>query len=343
MPNYIKSPIKLTIGILISNRIVHIRNVMEALRPLLSAVPSELIAVDTKGPDTDGSIDIVREYTDKIYSFTWCDDFAAARNVCLEHAKGEWFMFLDDDEVFDDVQELINFFQSGECLHYGSGYYYVRNYASDGTYNMGIVGRMVRRTATTRFIGRVHEHFNEVYEPHKEFSCFVHHYGYAFANEDEKKQHQIRNMRLLQKELEMEGMTPRNCAQLVQELYSCEDTREAGFEFCQRSIKELVAKGMMGDALSQWLLAASVRYYKMKNNYQGLLVQAQIVMEQYPTTQMGRLVVAGLVVEASAPQGNVNAILAYAPFYLESWECQIIEKKTMPFRYFRRQRLVQMR
>ena len=162
MPTYIKSPIKLTIGILISNRIAHIRSVMEALRSLLSAVPSELIAVDTKGLDTDGSIDIVREYTDKIYPFTWCDDFAAARNVCLEHASGEWFMFLDDDEVFDDVQELINFFQSGEYLNYGSGYYYVRNYASDGTYNMGIVGRMVRRTAKTRFIGKVHEHFNEV-------------------------------------------------------------------------------------------------------------------------------------------------------------------------------------
>ena len=60
MPTYIKSPIKLTICILISNRIAHIRNVMEALQPLLSAVSSELIAVDTKGSATDGSIDIVR-------------------------------------------------------------------------------------------------------------------------------------------------------------------------------------------------------------------------------------------------------------------------------------------
>ena len=319
MPTYIQSHIKLTIGILVSNRIAHIRNVMEALRPLLSEVSSELIAVDTKGAATDGSIDIVREYTDKIYPFTWCDDFAAARNVCIDHARGEWFMFLDDDEVFDDVQELIDFFQSGEYLNYGSGYYYVRNYTSDGGYNMGIVGRMVRRTANTRFVGKVHEHFNEVYEPHKEFSCFVHHYGYAFKNEEEKKQHQNRNVRLLQKELASGGMTPRNCAQMVQELYSCEDTREAGFAFCQKSIQELRAKGLMGDALSQWLLAASVRYYKMKNDYQGLLNQAQIVMEQYPTTQMGRLVVAGIVVEASAPQGNVRAILAYAPLYLDSW------------------------
>ena len=91
---YITSDIKLTVGILVSNRKQYIRNVMEALQPLLRAIPSELIIVDTKGADSDGSIDIVREYTDKIYPFTWCNDFAVARNVCLEHARGEWFLCL---------------------------------------------------------------------------------------------------------------------------------------------------------------------------------------------------------------------------------------------------------
>ena len=46
---YIKSDIKLTVGILVSNRKQYIRNVMEALQPLLKAIPSELIIVDTKG------------------------------------------------------------------------------------------------------------------------------------------------------------------------------------------------------------------------------------------------------------------------------------------------------
>ena len=140
---YIISDIKLTIGILVSNRKQHIRNTMEALQPLLKAIPSELIVVDTKGADSDGSIDIVREYTDKIYPFVWCNDFAAARNVCLEHARGEWFLFQDDDEIFDDVSELIEFFKSGEYKNYGSGYYYVRNYFANGSYSMGILGRMV--------------------------------------------------------------------------------------------------------------------------------------------------------------------------------------------------------
>ncbi|MBP3610403.1 MAG: glycosyltransferase [Lachnospiraceae bacterium] len=320
MPNYIQSPIKLTIGILVSNRIQHIRSVMEALKPLLTAVPSELIAVDTKGAESDGSIAIVREYTDKIYPFIWCNDFAAARNVCMEHANGEWFLYLDDDEVFDDVQELVNFFQSGEYLQYGSGYYYIKNYNADGGSSMGIAGRMVRRTQNTRFVGKVHEHFNEVYDPHKEFSCFAHHYGYVFQNEEEKKKHQIRNVTLLKQELAEHGMTPRNCAQMVQELYSCQDTRDAGFRFCLDSMKELKAKGQLGDACSQWLLVASVRYYKMKKDYPGAVAQAALVREKYPQSQMGQMALAGLMVELSAPEGNVRRILEYAPLYMEAWE-----------------------
>ena len=67
---FVKSDIKLTIGLLVSNRIKYIRQVMEALKPLLESVPCELIAVDTKGAEGDGSIDVVREYIDQIYPFT---------------------------------------------------------------------------------------------------------------------------------------------------------------------------------------------------------------------------------------------------------------------------------
>lgn len=172
---------------------------MEALQALLKAIPSELIIVDTKGADSDGSIDIVREYMDKIYPFVWCNDFA------------------------------------------------------NGSYSMGILGRMVRRTEQTRFVGAVHEHFNIVFEPYKVFSCFVHHYGYAFQNEEEKKKHQERNVTLLKKELARQGMTPRLCAQMTQELFSCKDTRDAGYHFCIQSIKELQQKNLLADACSQWL------------------------------------------------------------------------------------------
>ena len=317
---FIKSDIKLTIGILVSDRKQYIRDALDALQPLLSAVPSELIIVDTKGGVPNDSVEIAREYTDKIYPFVWCDDFAAARNVCFKHARGEWFLFQDDDEVFDDVQELIAFFQSGECDQYGSGYYYAKNYAADGGYKMAVLGRMVRRTKDTAFVGAVHEHFNLVMPPHKVFSCFVHHYGYVFATEEEKKKHQQRNMTLLKKELVKQGMTPQLCAQMVQELLVCEDTKDAGYEFCLQGLDELERKGQLSDACSQWAIIASVRYFKTKQNYQGLLERAARVRKQYKLTQMAQLALAGVVIETSAPEGNVKAILEYAPLYRGAWD-----------------------
>ena len=94
-----------TISLLVSNRKDTIRKCLDSIRPLLEAVPSELIVVDTVGPkNSDGSLEIAKEYTEKIVHFDWCNDFAAARNAGLKHAKGEWFLFIDDDECFGFYQ-----------------------------------------------------------------------------------------------------------------------------------------------------------------------------------------------------------------------------------------------
>lgn len=335
--NYIKSDIKLTIGILVSNRIKYIRRVMEALQPLLKAVPSELIAVDTKGAEGDGSIDIVKEYTDKIYPFIWCNDFSAARNVCLEHACGEWFMYLDDDEVFDDVQELIDFFQSGEYKNYGAGYYGVMNHKADGSETMAVVGRMVRRTKDTRFVGKVHEHFNQVFEPFKSFSCYVHHYGYFFENDAASAAHQKRNVTLLLEEIEGNGYTPRMCAQLMQELLSREETAQEGFRFFEGCIDKITENYGMEDSCTQWMLVASVRYFNIRKDYKGLLKQAKKIKEIYGLSQVAQLALAGVVIAASAPEGNVGVILEYAPMYYRAWnwlkthEKEAVSQKQLDF------------
>lgn len=316
----VKSKIKLTIGMLVSNHVQYIRNCMEAIQPLLKAVPSELIVIDTKGEETDGSIAIVREYTDKIYPFIWCNDFSAARNTILEHANGEWFLYFDDDEWFDDVQEFIDFFQSGECEKYYSGFYYTRDYAADGSYSMGIAGRMIRRTETTCFVGKVHETFNEVFSPGKIFSCFTHHYGYAFATEESKRLHQERNVSILRGELEEYGKTPRLCAQLTQELMYLDSTREEGLRFCLESIDALEKAEQLQDSCSQWLLVASARFYAAKKDYAGLKKQAELLRNKYSLTQMATLALAATVIRMAAAEGDCEAIDFYVPLYLEMKE-----------------------
>ena len=55
----------------------------------------------------------------------------------------------------------------------------------------------------------------------------------------------------------------------------------------------------------------------MKDDYDSVLAQASILKNQYPLSQMAWLALAGIVVETSAPKGNVRAILEYAPYYVE--------------------------
>lgn len=317
----IKSDIKLSVGILVSNNIAYIRKAMEALKPLLDAVPSELIALDTVGDLTDGSIAVVKEYTDKIYPFRWCNDFAAARNACLEQASGEWFMFQDDDEVFDDVTELIQFFQNGECENYYTGYYHVKNYLPNGEYAMGIVGRLIRRTTKTCFVGKVHEHFNEEFAPKKQFACFVHHYGYLYETAEASAKKQKRNMEILEAEIRENGLTPQRAAQMAQELLSRPETAEEGYRYCMDCIKELEQRNELKNSCSQWLLTASVRAFAGKNA--KMLEQAKQIRENYPLTQMAELVLAVSGALAAAAENNRDMVAEYTELYLKNWDWRI--------------------
>ncbi len=58
--------------------------------------PFEIIIADTGS--TDGTVDVAKKYTDKIYHFDWINDFAAARNFSISKASNDWILVLDADE-----------------------------------------------------------------------------------------------------------------------------------------------------------------------------------------------------------------------------------------------------
>jgi len=66
-------------------------------------VADEIIIVDTGS--IDKTLDVARKSGARVYSFEWCNDFAAARNESLKYAQGEWILALDADEVL--VPEII--------------------------------------------------------------------------------------------------------------------------------------------------------------------------------------------------------------------------------------------
>ena len=72
-----------------------------------AGIADEIIIVDTGS--VDRTMEIAREYTDQVYSFTWIDDFAAARNYAFSLASSEFCMWLDADDVIlpEDHSKLL--------------------------------------------------------------------------------------------------------------------------------------------------------------------------------------------------------------------------------------------
>src|SRR6266852_1201445 len=60
----------------------------------------ETIVVDTGS--TDGTREVAVRLGARVFEFPWCDDFAAARNECIRHAKGDFIFWMDADEVIDN-------------------------------------------------------------------------------------------------------------------------------------------------------------------------------------------------------------------------------------------------
>lgn len=64
-------------------------------------IANEIVVVDTGS--TDNTLNILENAGITPYHFTWCNDFSAAKNYAIQQATGDWIVFLDADEYFDDV------------------------------------------------------------------------------------------------------------------------------------------------------------------------------------------------------------------------------------------------
>lgn len=148
----------LSIGLIVKNEEKYLDECLNALQPLMKAIDSELVIVDTGS--TDRTVEIAKKYTDKVYFFEWINDFAAARNFGLDRCVGKWFMFLDADEVLLDSSELIDFFETGKYKQYKFAKYIIRNFKDleKDIYNDGIAIRL-GENKNLRFGGRIHETF----------------------------------------------------------------------------------------------------------------------------------------------------------------------------------------
>lgn len=226
----------LSISMLVSGR-EEMKKSLESLHYFRDAFPCEVILVDTGCNEEQRAL--AERYADKVIDFAWCNDFAAARNAGLKEAKGEWFLYMDDDEWFDNPQEIVNFFRTGEYKEYNSASYVVRNYQDlkGAMYDESYPSRMEKLDKEARFVGKIHEYLEPFKPPKKIFSDFVHHYGYVYKNKEEEKRHSERNiLPLLEMRKENPG-NPRWMLQLAQEYFALEEY-EKGVDVCINGLAE---------------------------------------------------------------------------------------------------------
>ena len=145
---------------------------LESVRAVLNL--DEMIVVDTGSEDR--TKDIALDNGARVLDFTWCDDFAAARNFAAEKAKNDWILALDADEevIGADLRELHLFTRDSHKvgtvtvveMHDKSTYPISRLYSRVRYAFSGIIHEQVRPTSGNRKVI-------------KNSSIQMLHYGYA--------------------------------------------------------------------------------------------------------------------------------------------------------------------
>ena len=158
----------LSIGMIVKNEEKYLEKCLTALQPILNELDSELIIADTGS--TDNTVEIAKKFTDNVFHFEWINDFSAARNSTLEKAQGEWFMFIDADEIAKDCSDIIRFFKSGEYKKYHSASY-VQSSINDEKCPENRVDfrvlRVVEKNSDTKFVNPIHELITPMFTPTK--------------------------------------------------------------------------------------------------------------------------------------------------------------------------------
>ena len=166
----------LTIGMIMKNEERFLRDCLTAIKPILDNVDSELIIHDTGS--TDNSIAIAKEFTDNVFEIEWRDDFGWARQQNFERAKGEWFLVLDPDEIFENAQDIVDFFNSGEYKNYGTAT--VKRTEEPDIQNSPTISKHLRFfkiIENMQWHNEVHEYLAPYTEPTKHLNAILLHYG----------------------------------------------------------------------------------------------------------------------------------------------------------------------
>jgi tetratricopeptide (TPR) repeat protein len=242
----------------------------------------EIIVVDTGSSDRSKAI--AQEHGAMVVDFTWCDDFAAARNAGLERASGDWILFLDADEALEaTAREQI---RSWTAVSGCDGLFLnIHNYTGSGQQGATVnpVLRLFRNAPEHRFKGRIHEQIAAAICERNPEAAFhitdmvIHHYGYQTVVV-ERKDKVNRNLRLLQQAVVEEPEQPFHHYNLGVEYLRVGEAEQALDSFGK-------ARKMIDPAVTSYahlLLKYEVRCLEHLQRWQEALGLVDAALELFP-------------------------------------------------------------
>lgn len=196
-----KSGQLVTLAMIVKNEEQFLAGCLESAKPYVD----EIVIVDTGS--TDGTKAIAESFGARVIDHEWKNDFAEARNVSLDHARGKWVLWLDADErLCEGSGQLVR-----ECAEAGDdigGFLVtITNQRDDDGKQLFIhqACRMFRLLPEVRFYQRIHE---QIVQPIlrqglsiANSEIIIDHFGYAPSVSKERGKDE-RNAELLRIALE---------------------------------------------------------------------------------------------------------------------------------------------
>lgn len=216
----------LSLAMIVKNEEANLPRCLASVQGLVD----EIVVVDTGS--TDRTMAIAESFGAKLSSFTWIDDFSAARNESLRRCTGDWILVLDADEAIDpqDHARIRSALQHPSVAAFNL---ILRSYVldgtqvcmdvlptpNDGTYPTGsafshyadVPGlRLCRRIPGLAFEGRIHELLTPFFLarslPVGPLDAVIHHFGKVDVDREAEKK--VAYLRLAEAQAQADPKSP---------------------------------------------------------------------------------------------------------------------------------------
>lgn len=254
---------KISACVITKNEAECISRCLQSVKPVVN----EMIVVDTGS--TDATVTIAEQLGAKIFHYSWCNDFAAARNYALNQAKGDWIIFLDADEYIaaekiKNVQLIIKKIHGSRKIDAIRCQMNNLEGVNGSLRSSNPSMRIFRNLPAIRYIGKVHEYILKHEKPVSAINVdsqmlVIYHTGYSKATITEKIR---RNTALLEEELK-QGIVRRLTYYYLSDGYFQAGDYEKAIEFAKKAIKDMAQMNRDCDYKPYGVLIKSITHSKI--------------------------------------------------------------------------------